>query len=81
MDEDLKVAVQRFIISYLKLYADEVIFMLNVVDSNKPAFADPEGLKESLNNVSEELTRIGIAYFSEELEKSTDKANFVVTVE
>lgn len=78
MDENLKLALQKFIISYTKLYADELVFMAQIVENNIVAFDDHDSLAFYLRQLSHNMLHVMNEHFSKDLIEETDKAHFVV---
>lgn len=81
MDKELQKAVQKFIISYVKLYVDELRFMAEIVKNNPDAFTVPESLVDGLEFVAEDLESVLDAHFTAEILDETDKANFLVKLD
>jgi molecular chaperone GrpE (heat shock protein) len=81
MDKELQKAVQKFIISYVKLYFDELLFMAEILKNNPDAFTVPESLVDGLEFVAEDLESVLDAHFTAEILDETDKANFLVKLD
>jgi len=81
MEQELKLAVSKFIISYAKLYADELRFMAEVIKNNLEAFDTPESLIDSFMYIAEDLESALDTNFTTEILDNTDKAHFVVTID
>lgn len=81
MDEELKKEVQRFVISYMKLYADEFEFLSSIVKHNKDAFDSWDSLSFYIQQLSTNIKLVMDDHFDKETIENVDKAHFVVTID